>query len=207
MLTDVALSLQTLLYAIVLRRASGRSQTTARAWSAAFAAVSLAAFAGALTHALHPDSDIDWVRTLRKTAWKAVGITTAVASGLMLTAAIFSAAPRGRRHFYLLPTAVKTVSFAFATWVSGSFLYTILDYVISMAVVLMVQASKWNKSEAAPWLSAGILLSFIAAGLQRSGVVLHANFNHNDLYHLVQIGAFHLLFVGAKREHDRGGSN
>ena len=50
---------------------------------------------------------------------------------------------------------------------------------------------------------AGLLLSFVAAGVQLSRLTLHAHFNHNDLYHVIQIGAIVLLYRGARRLRDR----
>jgi hypothetical protein len=44
----------------------------------------------------------------------------------------------------------------------------------------------------------GILLSFVGAAIQQSGFSLHQHFNHNDLFHIVQMGAFYLLYRGGK---------
>jgi len=42
-------------------------------------------------------------------------------------------------------------------------------------------------------------LSVIAGLVQASGFTLHQHFNHNDLYHLIQIAGVVLLYHGAKR--------
>jgi hypothetical protein len=42
-------------------------------------------------------------------------------------------------------------------------------------------------------------VSLLAAGIQASGFAPHPRFNHNDLYHLIQIGAMLLLYSGARR--------
>lgn len=44
----------------------------------------------------------------------------------------------------------------------------------------------------------------LAASVQASGFALHRHFNHNDLYHVIQIAAMVLLFVGARQLRDRG---
>ena len=200
--TDIILGGQTLLYAILLRRSNSKGQASVSAWSATMAAVSVAAFAGAVSHALYYDSAVNWVIWLRNAAWKLVGLSTAVASGLMLVAVIFNTIPAGRRALVVIAAGVKSVIFAVVAWFSGNYLYTIIDYGLSMLIVLVVQIRQRRGAAAAPWLTAGIIVSLVAAGLQRSEITLHKNFNYNDIYHLVQIAAFYLLYEGAKRTHD-----
>ena len=204
-LTNVILALQTFLYASLLRKGPARTQKSAVLWAWTLAAVGVAGLAGALTHALYHDSAVRWVSVVRRIAWKAVGLSTAAASGLMLAASIFSAVPPGRRAPYLIGAAVKAAIFATASWMTGNFLFTILDYATSMLIVLYVQIRNWRTSAAAAWVTVGILVSFIAAAIQRSQISLHTHFNYNDLYHAVQMGAFHLLYEGARRERDCSG--
>ena len=51
-------------------------------------------------------------------------------------------------------------------------------------------------------VGAGVLLSVVAAAFQHGGFDLHRYFNHNDLYHVVQLGAFLLLYKGGLRMRD-----
>jgi hypothetical protein len=41
-------------------------------------------------------------------------------------------------------------------------------------------------------------VSVLAALVQQSGLTLHRNFNHNDLYHVIQLVALWLLYRGGK---------
>lgn len=50
---------------------------------------------------------------------------------------------------------------------------------------------------ASKWLIRGLIVTLIGFGIQQSGVVFHAHFNHNDLFHLIQLCAFYLLYRGA----------
>jgi hypothetical protein len=43
---------------------------------------------------------------------------------------------------------------------------------------------------------------FFAAGVQASGYTLQRNFNHNDLYHVIQTAAMLLFYIGARRLRD-----
>ena len=201
-LTDLILAGQTFFYANRLRKSQGRTEKSAALWSLAIAAAGVAALAGALTHALHEDSRLQWVIVVRSAAWKIVGLATAAASGFLLASSIVGAIPSGRRAPYLVATVIKAAVFAAAALITGNFLFTILDYATSMLAVLAFQLRNWKTSAAAPWLTGGIVVSFIAAAIQRSHIGLHRRFNHNDLYHVVQMGAFHLLYLGANRQRD-----
>ena len=53
------------------------------------------------------------------------------------------------------------------------------------------------------WLLYGALVTIIGLIVQRSGFRSHRNFNHNDLYHLIQIAGFYLLYRGACTLRDR----
>jgi hypothetical protein len=45
----------------------------------------------------------------------------------------------------------------------------------------------------------GLVLTFVAAGIQRLGIGLHPQyFNHNALYHLVQALGLALIFLGCR---------
>ena len=53
------------------------------------------------------------------------------------------------------------------------------------------------------WIIGGVLVSFGAAGIQQSGIALHQHFNHNDIYHVVQMAGVYLLYRGARLLRDR----
>ena len=48
------------------------------------------------------------------------------------------------------------------------------------------------------WLSAGLILSIVGFVILQTHVTIDSNFNHNDLYHCVQIVALYCFFTGAK---------
>ena len=45
---------------------------------------------------------------------------------------------------------------------------------------------------------AGVVVSFAGAGVQMSGFALHQHFNHNDLYHVIQMFGLWLFWKGAR---------
>ena len=53
------------------------------------------------------------------------------------------------------------------------------------------------------WIASGVLVTLIGLTVQQTGFRHHSEFNHNDIYHLIQIAAFYLLFRGACTLRDR----
>jgi len=53
------------------------------------------------------------------------------------------------------------------------------------------------------WIASGVLVTLIGLTVQQTGFRSHLDFNHNDIYHLIQIAAFYLLFRGACTLRDR----
>lgn len=52
------------------------------------------------------------------------------------------------------------------------------------------------------WLKGGILVSAVGLLIQRSGWELHEHFNHNDIYHLVQMAGIYCFYRGVSCLHD-----
>jgi hypothetical protein len=73
----------------------------------------------------------------------------------------------------------------------------IVDTGIAFALVAALHLRRFNG-----WILAGVAVSVIAALVQASGLALHRHFNHNDLYHVIQIAAMALLYKGARRLRD-----
>jgi hypothetical protein len=53
------------------------------------------------------------------------------------------------------------------------------------------------------WIAAGVAIGVAGLGIQMSGWRLHEAFNHNDIFHVIQIAAIYLFFKGARRLQDR----
>jgi peptidoglycan/LPS O-acetylase OafA/YrhL len=72
---------------------------------------------------------------------------------------------------------------------------------------LLVALHGWaavNRGDTASrWILAGVAVSALAAMVQYFGIAPHPHFNHNDLYHVVQITAMALFYGGGKLLRDR----
>jgi hypothetical protein len=109
-------------------------------------------------------------------------------------ASFFLLAGNGR---VLVPIAiVKLVVYLSWMIVHDDFVYVIADYGLTLLIVGLVQLVRRGRST--PWVLGSIVVSVIGALVQQSGFALHRHFNHNDLYHLIQLVALWLLYRGGR---------
>jgi hypothetical protein len=59
------------------------------------------------------------------------------------------------------------------------------------------------RRENGKWIAAAVVLTLIGLGVQVSGFRSHQDFNHNDVFHVIQVGAMYLFFRGTRRLQDR----
>jgi hypothetical protein len=176
-------------------------QLSVRLWAGAFFASSLAAASGGTYHGFRPFLGETGAFLLWKATILAIGLT-----GLLMVCSMAMAVLRGRWRRALVGLAA--VQFLlYLGWMAGhdAFIYVILDYVPALLCILFLQLyDGWRTgARSAPWLAGGVVMSFAAAAIQASGFTLHRHFNHNDLYHVVQLGAFYLLYRGGALLADR----
>ena len=94
---------------------------------------------------------------------------------------------------------VKLAIYAIAAISSGAFSVAIVDYSLSFGFVLAAHCWTWarTRDKAALTVISGVVVSFLAAAIQAVGIAPHEYFNHNDLYHVVQMLGTGLLYRGA----------
>ncbi len=196
MLTDYLLGLFTVILAVRLFKLNENQQENSiLLWAGALVATAIAAFLGGTSHgfALHFS---DFANTA---IWKATVYSIGLASFFMLSGTLFAAIANPLRKLLLGLVLLKFLVYAGWMVSHDEFKYVIFDYAPAMFGVVLLQLyaySKW-KHKSAVWLISGVLISFAAAGIQMSGFTLHQHFNHNDLYHVIQMGAIYLLYRGA----------
>lgn len=157
-------------------------------WAIAFAALALGAFLGGTWHGFLQSGLL----------WKAALLSIGVASGAMLAGSAFATLSGAPRRLALGFAAAKLA--LYSAWILGrdEFIFVVIDSGVAFAVVAALHLWRFN-----PWIVAGIGLSVAAALVQASGLAPHPRFNHNDLYHVIQIGAMFLLYRGARRLTDQ----
>lgn len=177
MLTDYALALVSAWLGLRLMRIE-------KFWAVAFLALALAAFLGGTWHGF-------WQNDL---LWKATTLSVGVASFGMVVGSAFLTTSGKLLQFLILLAVVKLL--AYTVWMLGhdEFIWVVADTVSALVIVALLHLWRFNG-----WMLAGVAVSFLAGAVQASGFALHEHFNHNDLYHVVQIVAMLLFYAGLKK--------
>jgi len=83
--------------------------------------------------------------------------------------------------------------------INDNFINVIRFYVPLMAIVVFGLLYSWLTISAngTDMIILGILISFIAAGVQQSGIVLHEHMNYNDMAHFIQLIAMWCFYRGS----------
>jgi hypothetical protein len=186
MWTDYALAAAALYFAFALWRAAFRP------WGLAFAFTALGTIAGGTYHGigpmLHPQLDA--------AIWKLTVYAIGLASFFLLTGAAVTTTEGRLRRGLIFGALVKFG--AYATWMitHEDFKWVILDYGVSLLVVGALFAAAWRTSPAAPWIVGSIAVAIVAACVQQARIGLSAQFDHNALYHVVQLLSLWMLYRG-----------
>lgn len=199
--TDYLIMAQCLYFFFALRRVNINHESSIRLISWAFFFISVAAFAGGTVHGFRPvlsagAEDFLWVMTLYSTGVVSFLFSLGVARSVMhprwngVVAALFG---------------IKLVLFVSWVTVRSEFLLVIIDYGTAMLMVLafMLYSRVHWKLGNEIWFFWGILVLAVGAMVQVGGVSPHEHFNHNDLYHVIQMLGFYLFFRGACNMTDR----
>ena len=109
------------------------------------------------------------------------------ALGFLTTAA--AAATGGTFHGFR-PVLEATVTVA---------LWNVTIFLIGFSAAFMVSGTRIAVVglEGRRWMIRGITLTLVGLAVQQSGLILHRNLNHNDIYHLIQLGGLYFFYRGA----------
>jgi uncharacterized protein DUF6962 len=196
LLTDYALAGVTAWLALLLFRERGGRRARSL-WTLAFAALALGALLGGTWHGFAP--------VLSETAltllWKATVLAIGVASFGMLAGSSAATTPSAGAKALFWIAAAKLALYSGWMLFHSEYIWVIADTGLALAAVaaLHVWSAIRARDGASLWILGGAGASLLAAAVQARGFALHPNFNHNDLYHVIQIGAMLLFYVGARR--------
>lgn len=174
--TDYLLTVAAAVFAIRLWR-------TNRQWALAFLFTAEASFFGGTYHGFQPVVDVVTAIVL----WKLTVFAIGLASFFLVI---------GSSRKLLLVALVKLI--VYMSWMTthSDFLWVIIDYGIALLIVGIVHLVR--RGPGTPWVIGSIVVSVIGALVQMSRLALHEHFNHNDLYHVIQLVALWLLYRGGK---------
>lgn len=170
-----------------------------RLWGCALLAMAVGAFAGGTSHGFGPYLSVQRQRLLWSTTVRAVGF-----SSFFFVCGIAMAQLDGTLRDVVIGAAlVKLV--AYLAWMRrrDAFRYVMVDHASALLVVLLCQVWAWPQSAASAWwLVSATGVSFAGGAVQGLRLSPHRLFNHNDVFHVVQILAVWLLYQGGIRLRD-----
>jgi hypothetical protein len=174
--TDYLLTIAAAVFAMRLWR-------TNRQWALAFLFTAAGSFFGGTYHGLGPVVGLLTATVL----WKLTVFSIGLASFFLVL---------GSGRSLLLVALVKLIVYMSWMTVHSEFLWVVIDYGIALLIVGVVQLVRRGPSM--PWVIGSIVVSVLGALVQMSRLTLHEHFNHNDLYHVIQLVALWLLYRGGK---------
>jgi len=132
--------------------------------------------------------------------WKPTVFIAGAASAAMLAGSAYATTRGSARHAVLVLVALKLAAFWAWTWHDPRFIWVVADSGAAFALVALLHCFK--RDAAARGVLWGVGLSLAAGAAQASGFDLHRHFNHNDLYHVIQIAALVAFYRGVRRMTD-----
>jgi hypothetical protein len=163
-------------------------------WGVAFFLTALGSFVGSIYHGFFDRMPAGADRRV----WQATQAATGAGSACLLAAAVVAAAAGPLRWALLVLVGVKLLGYLWSTSTRDSFTVVIVDYGSALLAILL---AAWlvrpsGLAPAAWWLTAGVAVSALAGCIQWARVAPDPRFNHNDLFHVVQMAALYLLYRG-----------
>lgn len=195
--TDALLALLCAGCVLYLHRFRTQDAWKVRIWTWAFALLGVAGLLGAAVHGFVLGDSV------RPLLWGPLYLCLGLAVALFGTGAIHDAAgERAARDTLPVLAAIALGFFALTRLAGGGFLLFVLYEAVVMLLALAAYAwlAATNRLPGAAWMAGGILLTLLAATLQATRVTPRLEliwiFDHNGLFHLVQMPALILLTHG-----------
>lgn len=168
--------------------------TASSALAGGLLATAISAILGAITHGLDPRTDA----AARERMWRAALFMTGFVGTGTVAAVAFFAARGSTRTAILVFAALKLVIYMIKVARRPDFRVAAADYGGALAILLagaVYALVRWQMPGAS-WLIAGVAVSLVAGVVQARRLALHRHFNHNDLFHLIQMVALYMFYRG-----------
>lgn len=160
----------------------------------AFLLLAASALLGAVVHGVGPSLG----DAVSKPIWKVTLLLALLTNALLLGAEVVAHASGAWRGALLAVVGAKLAAAASAVLRQPVFRWVVYDSLATFAAVAAIEGIAWGARGApsGPWMLAAVALSVLAGALQHFRVAPHRHFNHNDLYHVVQLAAMALFYRG-----------
>ena len=197
--TDTLITVVALGCIAVLRRGRNRHRQRVAVWSWVFGLLTFASLVGAIAHGL------DLSSTAQSWLWRPLYLSLGLVVAMFVVGAVFDLKGESAARAWLIPMLVLALVFFTVTQVgSGGFrafvVYEALAMLGALGIYLLLALKR--RLAGAGTVAAAILLNIVAAAIQSTGNITLTNvvpFDHNGVFHLVQIVALVVLTRGLAR--------
>jgi len=161
----------------------------------------VAAAFGAAAHGIDPRVDAKQ----RERCWRASLYALGLAGGAMTASVAFFTARGSIRTAILVVAGLTLLAYLVRVARRPTFRVAAANYVGTLAVLLaaaLYAIARWHAAGMG-WLVAGVAVSLVAVLVQARHIAMHRYFNHNDLFHVIQMLGLYLFFRGGALLVDR----
>ncbi|MDP7071632.1 MAG: hypothetical protein QF430_01975 [Candidatus Marinimicrobia bacterium] len=171
-------------------------------WGWAFYSLAVGAFMGAVSHGIGPHfSDAS-----RQLIWKAAIVPVGFTSVFFLMGAFHNSFSFDAVRWLSWIPIVFLGAYVYTISKDDSFINAVKFYAPAMCLVLalMLYGHFGLDTAGSGTVALGILIMFIGAGVQVIGFGLHQHFNHNDIFHVIQMIGMATMYKGSQLITDYG---
>ncbi|MDH5404685.1 MAG: hypothetical protein OEY49_19440, partial [Candidatus Heimdallarchaeota archaeon] len=169
--------------------------TSTALWIISLAFLCVGAVLGGTDHGFQDNFTEKTIYRIKQATYLCIGM----ASLFMLLGTIYSSISNEIVIIvFVAISIIKSMIFIYNIRSKNQFKYVIIEYAPSMVLVLIFKIYSlivWNDPSSI-WIIIGVIISFISAAIQASKFSLHKHFNHNDIYHVVQMIGIYFFYKG-----------
>jgi uncharacterized protein DUF6962 len=173
------------------RFARRQGSSSAGAWAAALLCTACGALFGGTWHGLAPHL----ADTARLVLWLGTYVAIGGANFLLIAAVCLAGARPPLRTWQLAAAAVKLAVLVGCIAAAQHLRYVAYDVAVTMAALLVFACrSRCRGAGCARFVLGGVAVTVAGGIIQRMTLSPHPSFNHNDLFHVTQMGGIYLLY-------------
>lgn len=203
--TDLALALvSAVICYLTLKAGKSSKPKKGRIWAWAFGLLAFAALTGSIAHGFQMSKELNYI------LWQPLNLSLGLTVSLFVVGVVFDLT-NGSLPRFILPTmlVIGTFFFLITLFFPGSFLVFILYEAVAMlfSLTVYVVLARRHRLKGAAVMATGILITIVAAAIQASETIhlrIIWEFDHNGLFHLVQVAGLVTLWFGLRLDLVKG---
>lgn len=186
----------------LLKRNEHRLHRCRTLWGVGFLFIGFGALLGGVSHGFAAYLD----HTADAVVWKGTVYTIGL-SLVFVIAGTIDGSPLKATTSRSLRMLNAIGFFLYAAWMiwHDDFLYVIYYYAPAMLAIAVIHgwAHVKHRTDGAVSIMSGVVVTLLGAVAQRSEFAFHEHFNHNDLFHVIQVAGLALFYAGVSKLNDR----